>query len=517
MSHIRLDNPDFVPKQRASGLFPVLVLWGLVFVAILVFLWAQGGFGVGSDYYLIPWSIIAGVAVLAPPAYIFRKSGFDLFHPLIFAVWSYIFPAFVLGGFILAFGLSNPFFLSFIENPEFNIPFSLFIVVFGYLSVVLGFYLPSNKYLVKRMDKVVPDLDWEPQNVWLPGIALMFIGIGFNILGFLQGVLGYQRIDETGIFDGLLFFLTLIYLIGNLLLWLAIFQSKQKTGAYYLVLFLLVIMVPLKMALQGNRGSLFSSVLPIAMAFWYSGRRLKWQHSVVFGGVLFLAISIGIVYGTTFRMIKGSEARINAGDYVGQITETIDYISRTDTGRLILESSTTLFERLENLSSLAVVVSNYEKLEAYEASYGLKNNIYNDLLTAFIPRFVWPDKPSTSDPRAYSDLYFSYGDNSFAITPFGDLLRNFGLFGIPLGMMIVGMYLRLIYSLMIETEEPRIWKKMAYYPLLTVVSYEAFYATMFPSLLRTGVVLVLCILLITFLTPVRDLALPLGRVRHVRS
>ena len=506
MSQLRFGNPDFAPSQRTSGLFPVFVLWGSVVAAILVFLWAQGGFGAGSDYYLIPWSIIAGIAVLAAPAYIFRKSGFDLFHPLIFAVWSYIFPAFVLGGFILAFGLSNPFFLPFIENPEFNIPYSLFIVVFGYLSVVLGFYLPFNKYLIKRVDSIVPDLSWEPQNLWIPGIALMAIGIGFNILGFLQGVLGYQRIDETGIFDGLLFFLTLIYLIGNLLLWLAIFQSKLKTGAYYLVLFLLVIMVPLKMALQGNRGSLFSSVLPIAMAFWYSGRRLKWQHSIVFGGVLFLAISIGIVYGTTFRMIKGSEARINAGDYVGQITETIDYISRTDSVGLIVDSSRTLFERLENLSSLAVVVSNYEKLEAYEASYGLKNNIYNDLLTAFIPRFIWPEKPKTSDPRAYSDLYFSYGDNSFAITPFGDLLRNFGFFGIPLGMIIVGIYLRLIYSILIETANVRIWKKMAYFPLLTVVSYEAFYATMFPSLVRTLFVLGFCLLLITFLTPVRDLA-----------
>ena len=76
----------------------------------------------------------------------------------------------------------------------------------------------------------------------------------------------------------------------------------------------------------------------------------------------------------------------------------------------------------------------------------LKNNIINDLLTSLIPRFVWADKPNTSDPRAYSDLYFDYGENSFAITPFGDLLRNFGVIGIPLGMLIIGIYLRIIYS-----------------------------------------------------------------------
>jgi len=203
-------------------------------------------------------------------------------------------------------------------------------------------------------------------------------------------------------------------------------------------------------------------------------------------------------------MIKGSEARINAGDYVGQIAETVDYISRTDSLKLLEESTRTLFERIENLSSLAVVVANYEKLEAYEASYGLKNNIYNDLITSLVPRFLWPGKPSTSDPRAYSDLYFNFGENSFAITPFGDLLRNFGLIGVPLGMMIVGIYLRLIYGLLIESEVPRLWKKMAYYPLLTIVSYEAFYATMFPSMIRTLLMIVVCLLIIKFLIPIRE-------------
>ena len=81
-----------------------------------------------------------------------------------------------------------------------------------------------------------------------------------------------------------------------------------------------------------------------------------------------------------------------------------------------------------------MVVANYEQLAPYEASYGLENNILNDLYTSFIPRFIWNEKPPTSDARAYSDLYFNFGENSFAISPFGDLIRNFGPIGIPLGI-----------------------------------------------------------------------------------
>ena len=510
MSQSSIENREIVARSPSNPLIPVAVLWGTVLAALSVFLWTQMEVGAGSQYYLIPWSIAAGVVILAVPAYILLNRGFDLFHPLVFGVWSYIFPAFILGGIILSFGLSDPYFLAFVENPEFNLPYSLFIVVFGYVGMVAGFYLPFNRKIVDRFERVMPDLDWDPNKLWGPGIALIIIGTGFNILGFFQGLLGFQRIDQTGLFDGLVFYLTIAFLIGNLLLWLAVFQARMKTGLYYIVIVFLTLLIPLKMALQGNRGSLLSSLIPIAMAFWYSGRRVKWQHTIIFGVAVFLALGIGILYGTTFRLIKGSEARINAGDYVGQVFETVDYISRTDTLKLLDQSSRTLFVRVENLSSLAVVVANYEKLEAYEESYGLKINIYHDIVTAFIPRFVWPDKPVTSDARAYSDLYFNYSENSFAITPFGDLIRNFGLIGVPLGMLIVGVYLRVIYSVLIETPQPRIWKKMAYFPLLTVISYEAFYATMFPGLVRTLVVLFICITVVAFLAPVQRRSLSGG-------
>jgi hypothetical protein len=213
-----------------------------------------------------------------------------------------------------------------------------------------------------------------------------------------------------------------------------------------------------------------------------------------------IAILIGISYGTTFRNIKGSEARLNAGEYFGQVVATVEYLSEEDPSIIAEQNAQALADRIEQLSSVAVVVSNYEKLAPYEASYGLENNIVNDLYTSFIPRFVWPEKPPTSDPRAYSDLYFDYGENSFAISPFGDLLRNFGLVGIPIGMLVLGIYLRSIYALMIETPNPSMWKKVAYFSLLTVVSYESFYATIFPSMVRVVVVLALSLALVNLFT-----------------
>jgi hypothetical protein len=490
MSTYNLKTQNFPPDKRANMLIPILMIWGIVVVTVLGLFWYENGLSDAlQGFYLLPWVFLAGTVVLSPTAYYIYKGKFDPFHPLIFAAWTYIFPALVFGGVIIAFGWVNPYFLTFIEDPEYNLPLTLVYVAIGFLGLIIGFALPVGKYLAGKIEPRLPKWEWKADEIWLPGMLLLLGGIGINILGFIQGIMGFQRVTEISTFDALLYFLLILLSEGSILLWLGIFSTKKKSGIYYIVLGVLLLFLPLRMALLGSRSSLLISMFPIAMAFQYSGRRLKWQYSVIFGFILALAVGIGVIYGTTFRLIKGSEARANAGDYIGQIGATLDYLSTEDLGIIAENGAQALADRVENLSSLGVVVANYEKLAPYEASYGLENNIVNDLYTSFIPRFVWTDKPPTSDTRAYSDLYFNYSENSFAISPFGDLLRNFGPIGIPFGMMILGIYLRLIYAVLIDTPNPALWKKVAYFPLLTVVSYESFYAVIFPSVIRTLFVL----------------------------
>jgi hypothetical protein len=495
-----IKNLNLKPEKRGNFLIPILILWGLVAVLGFVYLWFENGLGSSiRSFYVLPWALLAGIVVLSPTAYFLYKRQFDPFHPLVFAAWTYVFPAFVFGGVIISFDWVKPYFMTFIEDPEYNLPLTLVYVAAGFLGLIVGYALPFGKYIADKLEPRLPKWQWAPENVWIAGILLLLAGIGFNVLGFIQGIMGFQRVTEIGIFDGLLFFLVTLLSEGSMLLWLAIFGVKKKTGIYYIVLTVLILFLPLRMAFLGSRSSLLISMFPIAMAFQYSGRKLKWQTSAIFGVLLVLAVCIGVIYGTTFRNLKGSEARMNAGDYFGQVTATLDYIADEDPIVLVQNNAQSLADRVENLSSLAVVVANYEKLAPYEASYGLENNIMNDALTSFVPRFVWQDKPPTSDARAYSDLYFNYGENSFAISPFGDLLRNFGPIGVPLGMLLLGIYLRLIYALLVDTPNPAMWKKVAYFPLLTLVSYEAFYATIFPSIIRTVFVLAISLIIVNLI------------------
>lgn len=490
---------------RAGGLFiPIIVLWGAVILLGFGFIWLEGGFsGWLKDYYLVPWVFLAGIVVLSPSAYLYYTGKFELFHPLVFAAWSYVFPAFVLGGLIVAFKLVDPYFLVLIDDPEYNLPLSLVYISIGFLGLSVGYFLPFGKIIAEKIEPRLPKWEWKPDKVWAAGILLLLAGVGVNIIGFLQGIMGFQRLTDYGTFDALLYFLLVLVAEGSMLLWLGIFGAKQKNGIYYAVLVLLILFIPFRAALLGSRSSFLISMFPIIMAFKYSGRKLSGKHTVFFGILLAVAVSIGVVYGTSFRNIKGSEGRMEAGDYVGQIGATLEYLTNEDPVVVVQNSAQALADRIENLSSVAVVVSNYERLAPYEASYGLENNIINDTLTSFVPRFLWEDKPPTSDARAYSMLYFSFGENSFAISPFADLLRNFGPIGVPIGMFVLGIYLRLIYRLFVETPSPSLYKYVAYLPLLTLVSYEAFYATIFPSIIRTVAVLAVSLFLVNFVVRTR--------------
>ena len=476
---------------------PIVIIMALVSAAVVSFIWIDNEMGTAMQgFYLLPWTALTGACVLSPTVYLLYIGKFDLFHPLVHGVWVYIFPAFVIGGVLIAFGFVDPYFMAFIDNPQYNLPLTLLYISIGFLGMTAGFFLPVGQLLSDAIEPRLPKWQWKSEQVWLPGILLLLSGVAFNAIGFIQGLVGFQRNIDVGMFDGVLFFLVSVLTEGTVLLWLAVFSTKQRNAIFYIVIGVLIIFLPLRMAMVGSRGSLILGLMPIAYAFVASGRKLKLRTAALFGVIGVIAIMIGIVYGTTFRNIKGSEARIGAGDYFGQVLLTIEYLSNADPAIVVAQSADALAGRVENLSSVAVVVANYEQLAPYEASYGLENNILNDMYTAFIPRFVWNDKPPTSDARAYSDLYFNYGENSFAISPFADLLRNFGPIGVPLGMLVLGFYMRFIYATLIDTPNPSIWKKVAYFPLVTLVSYEAFYATILPGAIRLMFILAITLPLV---------------------
>ena len=497
MDKFRTQNFNGSAPKEVGLLIPLLIVGAVVLGGLFsLILLTDDTINPFKDMYLMPWVLLLGVVIAVPNFYLIYKKQFHLFNPIVFAAWSYFVPAFFLGGLILASSLSKPFFLVYVEDERYNLPLTLVYVALGYGGLSLGYFFPFSKTLGDKISVSLPKWNWKPENIFLPALLLLLVGLANNVVAFTYGIFGYQKVDVVGAYDGLIFLTTLFWLEAGFLLWLSIFKVKKLNFNHFLIIALLIMTAVTKSVFQGNRGSLLQVFILVACAFMFSGRTIEIRHRVYGGILLVLALFLGMIYGTTFRNIKQTETRVSFEEYSEFVGDALDKLFDQDLTENLSQGISALTERIEGVSSLAVVVSNYEKLEPYEESYGLKNNIINDSIYFFIPRPLWQNKPVGSEPRKYADLYFNYSENSFTVTPIGDLLRNFGPIGIPLGMMLLGFVLRVIYVALIENKEYVVWRVTLYFMLLTSVSYEGFFGTILPYLVKYGLIAVIGILFI---------------------
>jgi hypothetical protein len=228
--------------------------------------------------------------------------------------------------------------------------------------------------------------------------------------------------------------------------------------------------------------------LPILASFLYSGRKIIFKHYVGFGFALAVMLMAGMIYGTTFRSVRETQQIVSFDEYAATVPQTFGRILEQDPVRVFAEGLATLATRVELVSSVAVVVSNYEMLAPYEEELGIANNIMVETFTFFIPRIIWSDKPVSIEPAKYAELYFNYSENSFSMTPIGDLIRNFGPVGIPIGMILLGGFLRVIHISLLGKQQFSYWRISLYFLLITAVSYDGTFGGILPTLFKTATV-----------------------------
>lgn len=468
---------DFRSKHLAAAV-ALMTIAGLA--TLFWLLYDENGWRLGIQLKLLPWIGATAVVLLAPAAYQFYKGKFDLFHPLIYASWTYWFPSFVIGGLLIAADFISPYQLNLLADPESDLIWTYIYLMIGFASMTFGFYLPYGRLLGEYASRKLPVWDWTPRQTLLPAALFLGIGLYFFIVPFISSLVGLSLSeaarDPLSTLNVTLSFLTLE---AGFLAAMCVFKTRGSKFERLLAFGMLGFLLISKTGLSSSRSTFISIVILMAMAYLYSGRKITATVSAIFGVLVVLSLIIGMIYGTTFRYVKVTEDQLSLDQQLEIVGQTIDTISAQDSDKVLKESLNNLGERIDGISTVAVVVGNYERLNQYEAGYGIKDNIYTDLWTSFIPRYFWENKPLIFDSRSYSDLYFNFSGNSYALTPTADLLRNFGPYGIPIGMLLVGLFLRVIYAMLIENQKITIGRATVYYLFLVSISYEGFYATIF--------------------------------------
>lgn len=480
---------------------PGIALMALAAVLVLFIFLLNGTLFESVPYpYLLPWLMALLIVLATPTAILFYQGKLRLDNPIVFATWSYFVPAFVIGGLALSAGWSKPYFVAFIQDADYNLPYTVVIIMIGFAGLSIGYFLPFGRRVGQFIAGYLPKMDYAPTSYTIPGVLLLALGIINSIIAVALGVLGFQKAEEVTSYDGLIFMTTLFWMQASFILWYIIFYRRRLDTTAVILMILLISTSISKALLAGNRGSLITIFSLIILAYVMSGREFKLKQVIMSGAIMAVLIVVGMIYGTTFRTVKGNESVQSFDRYTENIFSTFDEVGRNQNSGLMEFAFLNLAERLDAMSSLAVVVSTYEQLRPYEESYGLDNNIWKDSTTFFIPRVLWPNKPLASEPRRYSDLYFNFGESSFVITPMGDLLRNFGLAGVPIGMLLLGIILRAMYRAFVEDQPRALWRSTLYFMLLMAINYETFFGSIIPYLAKVGTTAVVGLVLVNFIT-----------------
>ena len=475
--------------MAAAAVGMLVLIFGLDWIAVQV-----------ERPYLIPWVLATGVVISAPLIYLKKKGEFTIVHPIVFPVLVYFFPIFFIGGWSLVFGLSNYYYLSFVNNPEWDFPLAFLYIILGFLGLTAGFFIPRGKKIGNYVNRWLPKWDLQPLEIIGTSVAFLVGGLYLSVIALELGQLGYQGsesiLGETG---SMSFFLATVAPTSSFLLWIAFFKIKEWGFIRFAIIGIEILTAIFMLLIAGSKSSLVGSVITFMAAMMLVEKNIPTRRFVLLGGAAFLALFFGILYGNTFRSIKGTTERVSSDRYFEIALDSFSQIGEKDMSAQLEDSFNQIAERLEIASSLAVVVSNYESLANYEQGYGLDNNIWRYTWTAFIPRFLWKDKPTIADNYSYNELYFGYGGYGLAITAMGDLLRNFGPVGVPLGMFLLGFLLRIFYAALVEGVPFSAWKATLFFHVLTHINYDSFYGEILPTAVRVGAVVLIQLLLMRLL------------------
>jgi hypothetical protein len=439
--------------------------------------------------YLIPWVLATGVAIAVPCYFLKKRGDFNFTNPLVFAALTYFFPMFFLGGLSLTFGLSNYYFINYVTDPTYTFPLTFLYIILGFGGLALGYFLPKGKAIGNYLSTKLPNWDFTPAEIVVTCVFCLIAGFGVNIIALEFGQVGYQSGDVVyGDTGSMAAYLATLLPSSSFLLWLAFFKLEKWNFLHVAIIAVQAVTAVFMLVVQGGKSSLlYFAVLAIG-AFVMVKRKIELKHWGVFAGALLVCLIAGTFYGTKFRELKGNNDRISFVEYTALAFESIGQVGNADPIGQLSASGALLADRLEIVSAFAVVVSNYESLSAYEAAYGLDNSIWTYTWTAFIPRIIWKDKPIVADNYSYNELYFDHGGFGLSLTAMGDLLRNFGPVGVPLGMILLGFGIRILYAMLVEGVPFSIWKATVYFMVITKVSYDGFYGEILPIVIRVSAV-----------------------------
>jgi oligosaccharide repeat unit polymerase len=169
-------------------------------------------------------------------------------------------------------------------------------------------------------------------------------------------------------------------------------------------------------------------------------RVVPWKEALI---ISLLLIVFMFPFVAQYRSIIGYQYYVTGDiDILGAMK---GFISLLSSGKIdILDGIHQTMNRNADIVPVAAIIRDTPRYIDFQ--YG---RTYLGLLFFFIPRVIWPEKPSLLTAVWTTERYLGINPYNYSIAPttlFGEFYLNFGELGVFFGMAVWGMFLRFIYS-----------------------------------------------------------------------
>ncbi len=149
--------------------------------------------------------------------------------------------------------------------------------------------------------------------------------------------------------------------------------------------------------------------------------------------------------------------------------------------------------RANQLDYLAVIIHRVPQYIGYE------NTIWPNIVAGFVPRLLWPNKPALALGRYMVTVILGLQSSSNApLTNIGELYLNFGTLGVLLGMFILGILFRMVYTFLHSVISSRIIQGLLYLSVFPSMLFLSTGIAAFPAGILRTMLLMLLILWLFF-------------------
>lgn len=479
---------------------------------------------------LLPWTLLLTATLLSVCVPLLRRK-VDFSNPILFVALWYFVPFWGIGPVMFALGGPSDISIEHLPDPGLHFRLALVYVGIAIVALRIGFSGDLARRLGDRLGRRLPGTEWSDRLLVLWGLVLVAAGAMAFFVSFWRGNVGYQLPSPGDRFAALAYYLTMALWYGQALIWFAVFGAAKRRTIHYSSAALLITLTPVWMVLSGSRGIVVWQWLLLVLMFFLARGNPRPRNLAVLGLLGVICLASGFLYGTTFRLLKAgsissedvaaapvvtqtdttpsvdqapqpqpaaetatdlrlrqAQRRVTLSEQVGFAAESTQMMLRP---QIVQTLTGTFAARLDAISALAIIVGNRDRLTP-ESPFALRWGIPVGVTTMFIPRAVWSNKPIIGDFRSFGRLYFGIEANAFAVTPMGDLIINFGPLSVPAGMALLGMLLRWLQAFLVEQGTRDATLAALYAVCLLHISFEGFYGTILPGLVRVALIGLLC-------------------------